>query len=269
MNARVLLLFGFIFWGFSPLPALAGPLFSDGLLGLTQEELRAKLGPPQKVRERGAALRVFKYYPLEEWENVMKDQLPDAMGEDVYLYVRDKVNVRYSFQFAAVNKPHADTPTFIVKMVEIEFLTPDSTGSVEGPVGVPLAVQLEKIPSLVPEFKPSPADDAPTFRSNLFVIFIQNETSPDARRLVKDRHRDDYPWSLSYRLYTTEVIPARLSLSTTMIRMEITVDSEQLMRDHNKLTHEAVLNPYSAKAASLPEPAAPQKKKIPMPHYAP
>jgi hypothetical protein len=270
MRTALLLLVTIVFCALAPHPALAKPFFSDGYLGLTQEELRAKLGPPNKIRTMTAALRIYIYYSFEEWENVLREQLPDAVGEDVYLYVRDKINVRYSFQYTAEKKPNSDTPTLVVKLVEVEFLSPDPfTGSIEGPVAVPLPVPLAKLPVLVPEFKPSLADDAPTYRSNLFVILIQNDVSAEGRRLIKDRRRDEYDWSLSYRLYTAEVLPSRLSLNDTMNRMEIAVDSVRLISDHLKLTHEPMTNPYSAKAASLPPEPEPSKKKIPTPRYAP
>src|SRR5207247_1388938 len=83
MRTLVLLIAGFVAWVSAPAAALAGALFSDGYLGLTQEELRAKLGQPQKIRDRSAALRVYKYYAYDEWENVLKDQIPGALGEDV------------------------------------------------------------------------------------------------------------------------------------------------------------------------------------------
>ena len=270
MRTALLLLVTILLYALAPPPALAKSFFSDGYLGLTQEELRAKLGQPNKVRTMTAALRIYIYYPFEEWENVLREQLPDAIGEDVYLYVRDKINVRYAFQYAAEKKPNSGTSTLVVKLVEVEFLSPDPfTGSVEGPVAVPLAVPLAKLPALVPEFKPSLADDAPTYRSNLFVILIQNDVSAEARRLIKDRRRDEYDWSLSYRLYTAEVLPSRLSLNDTINRMEISVDSVRLISDHLKLTHETMINPYSAKAASLPPLPEPAKKKIPTPRYAP
>lgn len=269
-KAASLLLAGFIVWASPPSPAHAGALFSDGYLGLTQKELRAKLGPPQKIRDISAGLRVYRYYAFEEWENVLKDQIPGAIGEDVYYYVRDKINIRYSFLYVAEDTPNSDTPTLIVRLVEIEFLSPDPfTGSIAGPVTAPLAVPLADIPKLVPEFKPSLADDAPTFRSNLFIMLIQNQTSKEARRLIKGRGKDDYDWSLSYRLYTSDVLPSRLTLSNTVNRMEIAVESVQLINDHNKLTHEAMVNPFSAKAASLPPAPEPSKKKVPTPKYAP
>lgn len=272
MRTALLLLVWFIAWAVSPSSALAAAFFTDGYLGLTQEELRAKLGKPHKIRNLSAALRVYKYYSFEEWEGVIKEQMPDVIGEDVYLYVRNKTNVRYSFQYAAESKPGSDARTLTVKLVEVEFLSPDPlTGAVEGPVATPAAVLLKDLPQLVPEFKPSTQDEAPTYRSNVFVLLIQNETSKEARRLIKDRQRDDYDWSLSYRLYTytVEGFPAHLTLNATVNRIEFGIDSVQLIKDHNKLTHEAILNPYSAKAAALPPPSAPAKKKIPTPRYAP
>jgi hypothetical protein len=270
MKTLVLLIAVVVAWVVAPPASLAGAFFSDGYLGLTREELRAKLGPPQKVRDRSAALRVYKYYSYDEWENVLKDQIPGALGEDVYMYVRDKTHVRYSFQYAKEEKPDSDTPTLIVKLVDIEFLSPDPiTGAVEGPVAVPLAVPLKDVPKLVPEFKPSLADDAPTYRSNLFIIMLQSETSKEALRLVKERNKEDYAWSLSYRLYATEPFPPRITLNENVDRVEITVDSLQLIKDHNKLTHEAMINPFSSKAASLPPPPEPPQKKIPRPRYAP
>jgi len=270
MRAVVLLLAGLVAWIVCPSDALAESFFSDGYLGLTQEELRAKLGPPQKIRDKSAALRVYKYYAYNEWENVLKDQIPGAIGEDVYLYVRDKTHVRYSFQYAKEENPNSDTPILIVKLLDIEFLSPDPlTGAVEGPVAVPLAVPLNDVPKLIPEFKPSPADDAPTYRSNLFIIMLQNETSKAALRLVKERNKEEYAWSLSYRLYAAEPFPPRITLNEKVSRVEIAVDSLQLIKDHYRLTHEAMLNPFSAKAAALPPPPEPPQKKIPRPRYAP
>jgi len=270
MRTAALLLITIVFCASAPRSALAKPFFSDGYLGLTQQELRAKLGPPHRIRHRNAALRVYKYYPFEEWENIWKEQMPDAIAEDVYLFVRDKTNVRYAFQYVAERTPNSDTPTLIVKLVEVEFLSANPlTGSVESPVASPLPVPLAKLPALVPEFHPTTEDDAPTYRSNLFVILIQNEVSAEARRLVKDYQRNEYDWSLSYRLYTADILPSRLTLNDTVNRLEIAVDSIQLIKDHHKLTHEAMTNPYSAKAASLPPLPEPARKKIPTPHYAP
>src|SRR5207244_6757116 len=138
-----------------------------------------------------------------------------------------------------------------------------------GPLPILHAVPLKHAPKLIPEFKPSPADDAPTYRSNLFIILLQNETSNAALRLVKERNKEEYAWSLSYRLYAAEPFPPRITLNENVTRAEIAVASLQLIKDHYRLTHEAMVNPFSAKAAALPPPPEPPQKKIPRPRYAP
>src|SRR5207245_9563724 len=110
---------------------------------------------------------------------------------------------------------------------------------------------------------------AATYRSNLFIIMLQNETSKAALRLVKERNKEDYAWSLSYRLYAAEPFPPRITLNEKVSRVEIAVDSLRLIKDHYQLTHEAMVNPFSPKAAALPPPPEPPQKKIPRPRYAP
>jgi hypothetical protein len=51
--------------------------------------------------------------------------------------------------------------------------------------------------------------------------------------------------------------------------MEFSIDSPAFIREHQKITHEALLNPFSDKAKSLPPPPEPAKKGIPKPRYAP
>src|SRR5438132_3812202 len=98
---------------------------------------------------------------------------------------------------------------------------------------------------------------------------LQNETSKAALRLVKERNKEEYAWSLSYRLYAAEPFPPRITLNEKVSRVEIAVDSLQLIKDHYRLTHEAMVNPFSAKAAALPPPPQPPQKKNPPPRFAP
>ncbi|MEK7269249.1 MAG: hypothetical protein AAB093_07595, partial [Nitrospirota bacterium] len=79
-----------------PGSALATAYFEDSFLGLSQTDLRAKLGPPHAVRDRKAALRVFNYYSLKDWENFFKKLISPQNGEDVYNYKRGGIDVRYS-----------------------------------------------------------------------------------------------------------------------------------------------------------------------------
>ena len=247
----------------------AGALFQDGFLGLTQPELRAKLGAPHKVRTRMAAQRVYNYHSLDIWENVLKDQMSGTMAEDVYVFIRDGVRVRYSFQYTEEYKPNGDIPNLLVSLVDVEFLNADAPQALDVAVAVPFPVPMSNLMQLVPEFKPSLSEDAPTFRSNLFIILIQEPPSSAARGLIKARAKDDYDWSLSYRLYNSEGFPPRVRLSDTITRMEFSIDSPAFIREHQKITHEALLNPFSEKAKSLPPPPEPAKKGIPKPRYAP
>ena len=268
MITRTLVLIGILAGAFGPLPATADPLFKDGLLGLTQAELRAKLGPPPKVRVRMAAQRVYKYHSFDTWENVLKDQMSGTMGEDVYEFTRERVVVRYAFQYAEDRRGQLDTPTLVVTLVDIEFLNPEA--NTEGPVSVPYPVPIAALQKLVPEFSPSVSDDAPTYRSNLFIILLQpDQVSPKARQWVTERSKDDYDWTLAYRLYTSEGFPSRVTLNDTVSRMEFSIESVQFIKDRLKLTHDAVVNPFSPKAASLPPSPEPVKKAIPRPRYAP
>ena len=247
----------------------AGAVFQDGFLGLTQPELRAKLGPPHKVRTRMAAQRVYNYHSLDVWENVLKDQMSGTMAEDVYVFIREGVRVRYSFQYMEEYKPSGDIPNLLVSLVEVEFLNAEAPQALDVAVAVPFPVPISDLTKVVPEFKPSTSEDAPTFRSNLFIILIQKPPSPAARGLIKVRARDDYDWSLSYRLYNSEGFPPRIRLSDTIMRMEFAIDSPAFILEHQKITHEALLNPFSEKAQGLPPPAEPVKKGIPKPRYAP
>jgi hypothetical protein len=248
----------------------AAALFQDGLLGLTQAELRAQLGPPQKIRVRMAAQRVYNYYSFDTWETILKDQMSGTMGEDVYVFTRDSVKVRYSFQFTEEFKPAAENPKLVVSLVDIDFLAPDSApGAVDVPVAVPWPVPLSKLTALIPEFKPSTADDAHVYRSNLFIILIQEPPAQAARLLIKEHAKENYDWSLAYRLYSSDGFPARVRLSDTATRVEFSIDSVQFIRDRYKITHEPMVNPFSAKGESLPPPPEQTPKGIPKPRYAP
>jgi hypothetical protein len=270
MPTFFLLLVGIVSWLVWPPAASAGALFKDGFLGLTQAELHAKLGPPHRIRIRMGAQRVFGYHSLEAWETDLKETMTGSLAEDVYIFTRDKIPVRYSFQFMEEHKPNADAPTLIVNLVDVEFLTPDpQTGAIENPVTIPYGVPIKDLSKLVPEFQPSFADDAPAHRSNLFIILVQDQVVKEGRRLVKERVKADYDWALSYHLYTTEEFPSRISLTDMVNRIEFAVDSLGFIKDHYTLTHDLVVNPFSAKAASIPPSPEQAKKKIPKPRYAP
>ncbi len=231
----------------------AAPYFEDGLLGLTQEELHHKLGLPQAVRDRKAALRVFKYYSYPDWQRYFRKLIAPQNGEDVYTYQRDGVEVRYSFSYHLDPSDHSEDPPLYVRLVDVEFTPP---------------VPLSKIPSLVPEFHPSKESSAPTFRSNIWLLLFKGAGSKDASFIVREQNKEHLDWSLTYQLFSLQGLPATLTLDTRVDRLEIGTQSLQLTQQRLKNTHEPMMNPYSREFAELPPPPPPAAKKIPVPQYA-
>ena len=252
-----LLLFTFLIGFFissinCPPHAVAKPYFEDGFLGLTQEELRKQLGTPMAVRSRKAALRVFSYYSFADWKKYFSKLVSPENGEDVYTYIRDDIQVRYSFVYTPDLNEQQDFPTLYVKRIEIEF-TP--------------AVTLKQVASLVPEFSPPTETMASAFRSNLWVLIFKGPPSPEAAFIVKERGKDKLPWSLAYQLYALNGIPNHLSLQTPIDRMEITTQSLEVVKTNQRLTHEPILNPFSKEFENQAPPVQ-KRKSIPVPQYA-
>lgn len=235
-----------------PADAFAAPYFEDGHLGLTQTELREKLGPPQSVRDKKSALRFYRYYSFADWEKSYKKLLGPQVGEDVYTYKRDGVEVRYSFVYVTDPEDMSESPTMSVKLVDIEFTPP---------------VPIGKIPALVPEFKPPTEPNAPAFRSNIMVLLFKGAPSSAARAIVREPLRERLDWSLAFQMFALQGLPEFLTPQAPIDRMEIGVQSLQMVKDRQRLTHEPILNPFSKEFAMRVPPLKPAKK-IPLPAYA-
>jgi hypothetical protein len=235
-----------------PADAFATPYFEDGYLGLTQAELREKLGPPQSVRDKKSALRFYRYYSFADWEKSYKKLLGPQVGEDVYTYKRDGVEVRYSFAYVTDPEDMSESPTMSVKLVDIEFTPP---------------VPIGKIPALVPEFKPPTEPNAPAFRSNIMVLLFKGAPSPAARAIVREPLRERLDWSLAFQMFALQGLPEFLTPQAPIDRVEISVQSLQTVKDRQRLTHEPILNPFSKEFAMRVPPPKPAKK-IPLPKYA-
>ncbi|MBD0315542.1 MAG: hypothetical protein ICV75_02530 [Nitrospiraceae bacterium] len=230
----------------------AAPYFEDGYLGLTQQELHAQLGMPQAVRDRKSALRVFTYYPISDWSKYFSKLVSPENGEDVYTFRRDGIDIRYSFSFAVDPNDERETRPLIVKLVDVEFSPP-----------VPLA----QIPSLVPEFHPSTDAAAPAFRSNIWILLFKDPPSAAARFIIKEKGKEQLEWLLAYQLFSLQGLPDRLTTKASIDRLEISAQSLQLVKQRQRHTHEAILNPYSKEfAEQVPAPTA--TRKIPVPQYA-
>ena len=248
--------FGVVAWTVSvllPLAVSAGPLFEDGYLGLTQQELRDKLGPPHAVRDRKSALRVFRYYTLKDWEDTFKKLLSAESGEDVYTYKREGVDVRYSFAYVVDRNDQSESPSLWVSSVDIELSPP---------------VPLGKVPALIPEFRPVQDPTAPAYRSNLWVLLFKGAPVPQARTIVRSQGQNLTDWTLAFQLFSLQGLPEFLTPQATVDRIEVSPQSPQLARQRQKLTHEPIMNPFSPEFAQQQPPPSPAAKKIPVPKYA-
>jgi hypothetical protein len=237
-----------------PVAALAAPYFEDGYLGLTQTELHQKLGMPQAVRDRKAALRVFTYYTITDWEKYFRKLVSPENGEDVYTFKRDGIDIRYSFSFAADLNDQSENRPLFVRLVDIEFSP---------------AVPLAQVPSLVPEFHPSEDPASPSFRSNIWLLLFTGPASPQARFIVKEATKDKLDWTLAYQLFSLQGLPDPLTTKALIDRVEISTQSIDLVKQRQRHTHDPILNPYSREYSErLVAPQPPTAKKIPVPKYA-
>ena len=231
----------------------AKPFFEDGFLGLTQQEVHAKLGIPHAIRSRKSALRVFSYYSPRDWKKYFSKLVSPQYGEDVYTYSRDGVQVRYSFVYKLDFREARDFSTLHVKRVEVEF-TP--------------SIPLKAVPSLVNEFSPSVRPKNPAFRSNLWVLLFKGPPSKEAELVVEQWDKEDGDWSLAYQLFSLNGLPDYLTGDSSIDRLEFTVQSLARIHQIGRHTHEPILNPYSPEFAQRP-PAPPKPPKtIPVPVYA-
>jgi hypothetical protein len=231
----------------------ANPYFEDGLLGLRQTELHEKLGPPQAVRDRKSALRVFTYYSIADWDRYFKKLVSPENGEDVYIFKRNGVDVRYSFGYARDLQDQSEAPPLYVRLVDIEFSPP-----------APIA----QVPALVPEFRPSEEPDVPAFRSSIWLLLFKGASSHEAQFIVREKGKDNLDWTLAFQLFSLQGLSDPLSMKATIDRMEISAQSLQLVRQRQKTTHDPILNPFSKEFAQLPPPPPPAVKKIPLPKYS-
>jgi hypothetical protein len=86
--------------------------------------------------------------------------------------------------------------------------------------------------------------------------------------LIKEKGKEQLDWTLTYQLFSLQGLPDRLTTKATIDRMEISTQSLQLVKQRQRHTHEAIVNPYSPEFNDRIPPPTAQPKKIPVPHYA-
>lgn len=234
-------------------PSSASPYFEDGLLGLSQKELHEQLGLPHAVRDRKSALRVFTYYPITDWSTYFSKLVSPENGEDVYTFKRQGIDVRYSFSYTVDPNEVEENRPLIVRLVDIEFSP---------------AVPINRLPGLIPEFRPSTEPATPAFRSNIWVLLFKGPPSSDARFIVREQGKEQLDWTLCYQLFSMQGLPDRLTTDALIDRVEISTQSLQVVTLRQKHTHEPIPNPYARQFGKPSASPRPSSKSIPVPKYA-
>ncbi|MGC4095477.1 MAG: hypothetical protein QM706_00020 [Nitrospira sp.] len=250
---RLATAFFFTIGAFLPRDSSASSYFEDGFLGLTQAELHAKLGMPQAVRDRKSALRVFTYYPITDWATYFSKLVSPENGEDVYTFTRDGISVRYSFSYAIDPSDYDESRPLVVRLVDIELSPPAA---------------INRLPALVPEFRPSTDPTNPAFRSNIWVLLFKGPPSSEARFIVRENGKDELEWTLCYQLFSMQGLSDHLTREALIDRIEISTQSLQLVTRRQRHTHERIPNPYSHHFDMPSAPYKPSPKAIPVPKYA-
>jgi hypothetical protein len=139
-----------------------------------------------------------------------------------------------------------------VRLVDIELSPPAS---------------INRLPSLVPEFRPSTDPTNPAFRSNLWVLLFKGPASSEARFIVRENGKDELEWSLCYQLFSMQGLPDHFTREALIDRIEISTQSLQLVTLRQRHTHERIPNPYSSHFDTPSAPFKPSTKSIPVPKY--
>ena len=69
-------------------------------------------------------------------------------------------------------------------------------------------------------------------------------------------------------MFSLQGLPEFLTPNVLIDRMEVSVQSVQMVRERQRLTHEPIMNPFSVEFAQRPTPPTSPMKKIPVPTYA-
>jgi hypothetical protein len=95
---------------------------ADGLLGLTQPEIREKFGPPQGVEVYSWTLKRMQRYTLAEWEAV--GARTHGLGMDIYFVKSRTIELRYSFHYLLDAAQSRFRPRIVCNSYTVEFDRP-------------------------------------------------------------------------------------------------------------------------------------------------
>jgi len=190
----------------------------DGIIGLTKEEVREKLGKPPYLYCEEEPYRRYVIVKPENESILRATFLYDVIIHDLYTIKRDSNNLEFRIYYGV--DMSEGKKTYRVKEYSIKFL--------DGPIA------LGKIAESIPEFKPT-YECPKVFQerllnlNNIRLIFVTekvNELSKHIGRLFVDPDKDIQDWSLSYDVILCDNEPENVSPNSMAKEITVAVDGE-------------------------------------------
>ena len=183
----------------------------DGLLGLTQTEIRTKFGPPTEIRVYDFRLSKEQVFTLQEWEAVGARIY--GVGKDVFYLKPNDVELRYSFYYHVDKSQSAFHPRLVCTSYTIEFDKP---------------ISLKDLTTQIPQLARIDLKPAKCYAASLWelkcILPSHSELARTIRLLALSKPRFGQ-WNIGISLRTTESNPTAFRPETLFRELTISTGS--------------------------------------------
>lgn len=208
----------------------------DGIIGLTKEEVREKLGKPPFLYCEEEPYRRYVIVKPENESLLRATFLYDVIIHDLYTIKRDGSSLEYRIYYG---EDVADGKK-VLRVKEYSVNLSDNP------------VPLGKVAEIVPEFKPA-YKSAKVYQERLLslntirLIFVTpetNELSKHLGSLFVDLDKDIQDWALSYDVLLCAGEPENVSVNSMVKEVVVAVDGEyRIGKTSNVFGSKLIKNP--------------------------
>jgi len=208
----------------------------DGIIGLTKEEVREKLGKPPFLYCEEEPYRRYVIVKPENESLLRATFLYDVIIHDLYTIKRDGSSLEYRIYYG---EDVADGKK-VLRVKEYSVNLSDNP------------VPLGKVAEIVPEFKPA-HKSAKVYQERLLslntirLIFVTpetNELSKHLGSLFVDLDKDIQDWALSYDVMLCAGEPENVSVNSMVKEVVVAVDGEyRIGKTSNVFGSKLIKNP--------------------------
>ena len=208
----------------------------DGIIGLTKEEVREKLGKPPFLYCEEEPYRRYVIVKPENESLLRATFLYDVIIHDLYTIKRDGSSLEYRIYYG---EDVADGK-IVLRVKEYSVNLSDNP------------VPLGKVAEIVPEFKPA-YKSAKVYQERLLslntirLIFVTpetNELSKHLGSLFVDLDKDIQDWALSYDVMLCAGEPENVSVNSMVKEVVVAVDGEyRIGKTSNVFGSKLIKNP--------------------------